>query len=88
MRTTDGWLVPDEYIDIIYEYLNNNGTKNPNITSIMGMVRHDPKFKTSEKVYAIEYTCTNNSELNNINIGVKYIQSVVRDRKINKIIGE
>lgn len=86
MRTTDGWLIPDEYIDVILEYLKSNGSLNPNITSIMGMVRHDPKLKTSESVYSVEYSSANTTELKNFNISINYIKSVIRDRKINKII--
>jgi hypothetical protein len=85
MRTTDGWLVPDEYVDIILEYLKNNGSLNPNITSIMGAVRHDFKFKSTEYAFVC-YTSANTTELQNLNISINYIKSVIREKKINKII--
>ena len=49
LRTIDGWLVPDEYVDVILEYLKNNGALNPNITSVMESAKHDPQLKTHEK---------------------------------------
>lgn len=88
LRTIDGWLVPDEYVDVILEYLKNNGALNPNITSVMESAKHDPQLKTHEKVYLIEYTSANTTDLQNINISIRYIKSVIRDRKINKIINE
>jgi len=88
LRTTDGWLVPDEYVDVILEYLKNNGALNPNITSVMEATKHDPQLKTHENVFLIEYTSANTTDLQNINISIKYIKSVIRDRKINKIINE
>lgn len=86
MRTTNGYIVPSEYLDVIIEYLLNNGAENPKITSVMSAVRHDPDLKTSEKVYAIEYTSANTTDLHNIYISINYIKSVIRDRKINKLI--
>ena len=41
-----------------------------------------------KKVYLIEYTSANTTDLQNINISIRYIKSVIRDRKINKIINE
>ena len=60
MRTTDGWLVPDEYVDVILEYLKNNGALNPNITSVMDA--HDYTQKNTQKVYLIEYTSSNTNQ--------------------------
>jgi len=86
LRTTDGWLVPDEYVEVILDFLKNNGALNPNITSIMILVSSDSELKKFEKVYSIEYTSANTTQLQNINIGMNYIKSVIRDKKISKIL--
>ena len=79
-RKTNGYIVPNEHIDVIIEYLINNGAINPNITSIMDGA------KNSEKFYSIEYTSSNTTDLHNIHISINYIKSVIRDKKINKLI--
>ena len=88
MRTTDGWLVPDEYVDVILEYLHNKGASDVSITSIMDMVSADSKLKIIEKIYSVEYTSSATTELQSFNISINYIKSVIRDRKIGKIINE
>jgi len=85
-RTTNGYILPSEYLDVIIEYLLNNGALNPKITSVMEGTRHNPYSKTSEEVYSIEYTSANTTDLHNIHISINYIKSVIRDRKINKLI--
>ena len=86
MRTTNGYIVPNEYLDVIIEYLLNNGALNPKITSIMDTIRRDESIWTSEEIYAIEYTSSNTTDLHNIHISINYIKSVIRDKKINKLI--
>ena len=85
-RTTNGYTVPNEHVDVIIDYLINNGAENPNITSIMNAIRRDESTWASEEIYAIEYTSANTTDLHNIHISMNYIKSIIRDRKINKLI--